>query len=492
MVNPPPLFPNGAPVSIQTYHPPLGLLNLAAVLEEAGYEVVLCDASINNMNFEQIREELRKGYDIIGITTLTATREAAYLCASIAKDENKEATVVLGGPHITHLAEIALQKLPFVDTVVRGEGELTFVELVRRISAGQSYHDIDGISFRDGKGLPRSNPDREVVHDLDSLPFPAWHLAPMKKYFEVFAEKEFSIQKPTTVVMTSRGCPGDCTFCSNRAMWGRGVRRRTPENVIKELEYLHHEYGVKDIHFLDDTFTFNREWGMSFCDKLIRSKMGITWRCQGRVDTVNRDFLATMKKAGCYFICYGVESASQKMQKSMRKGITAERAAEAIKLTREAGILVSADFIIGLPGEEEEDREETFDFIRKSPVHNFTLNLPWIFPGTDLYRTALKEGKVSEMTWFEPASTEEIEVQLIRPFYVCDSFSSEEEALRLLQQKTSELTTFSYLFRRIELERHRWLSLPHLIRHGPGTLIFVMRLLWRKLRWVLRARTLAG
>jgi radical SAM superfamily enzyme YgiQ (UPF0313 family) len=200
-----------------------------------------------------------------------------------------------------------------VDIIVRGEGEITFLELVQKLSSGEDYREIDGISFRDDEGVPRSNPDREVIKDLDSLPLPAWHLAPMEKYFEVFAKREFSIQKPCTVIMTSRGCPGNCTFCANRAMWGRGVRRRTPVNVLKEIEYLHHEYGVKDIHFLDDTFTFNKGWNNTFYDELVKSGMGITWRCQGRVDTVNRDMLRTMKKVGCYFICFGVESASKRM-----------------------------------------------------------------------------------------------------------------------------------------------------------------------------------
>jgi radical SAM superfamily enzyme YgiQ (UPF0313 family) len=168
----------------------------------------------------------------------------------------------------------------------------------------------------------------------------------------------------------------------------------------------------------------------------------------------------------------------------MKKGISAEQAAEAIKMASKAGIIVGSDFIIGLPGEQPEDREETFDFIRRSPLNNFTLNLPWIFPGTDLYRTALEEGKVSEETWFEPAPTNEgLGVQLIRPFYVCDSFSSEEEALRLLRQKNSELTTFGYLLRRVKLERHRFLSFSHLVRHGPETFLTVMRIMLRKIRW---------
>ncbi len=485
LINPPPLYPDGSPISIQIHHPPLGLLNVAAVLEKAGYEVSICDASINSMDFEQIRVELRKGYDIIGITTLTATRDAAYLCAAIAKEENRNSTVIMGGPHITFIAEAALRMLPSVDIVVRGEGELTMLELLPRISAGQSYHGIAGVSFRDSEGQAHSNPDREAIKDLDSLPFPAWHLVPMPKYFEVFAVREFSVQKPCTVMMASRGCPGNCSFCSNRAMWGVGVRRRTVESVIEEIKLLHRNYGVKDIHFLDDTFTFNKDqWCTRFCEELIRSKMGITWRCQGRVDTVNPELLAMMKKAGCYFICFGVESASQKMQKSMRKGITAEQASRAIRLTRDAGILVGADFIIGLPGEEEADREETFDFIRRNPVNTFTLNLPWIFPGTALHKTALDEGKVDEMTWFQPSRpTEGLGVQLLRPFYVAASFSGEEEAVRLLQQKTSELTTLGYLIRRIKLERHRLLSVPHLLRHASGTLMTVMKILWWKVKW---------
>ncbi len=485
LLNPPPLYPDGSPISIQIHHPPLGLLNIAAVLERAGYAVTVCDASINSLDFAQIRTELRQGYDIIGITTLTATRDAAYLCAAIAKEENPDSLVVMGGPHVTFIAETTLKMLPQVDVVVRGEGELTMLELVPRVSAGESYRDIKGISYRDNQGQPRSNPDRAAIDDLTSLPFPAWHLVPMHKYFDVFSVREFSVQKPCTVVMTSRGCPGNCSFCSNRAIWGIGVRRRTVENVIEEIRFLHDHYGVKDIHFLDDTFTFNKgQWCTRFCEELLRSKMGITWRCQGRVDTVNPELLAAMKKAGCYFICFGVESASQKMQKSMRKGITAEQASRAIKLTRDAGILVGADFIIGLPGEEAGDREETFEFIRRNPVNTFTLNLPWIFPGTALHQTALDEGKVDDMTWFRPSRPlDRLGVQLLRPFYLAESFHSEEEAIRLLQQKTSELTTLGYLIRRIGLERHRLLSFSHLLHHAPATLLAVIRIMWRKLKW---------
>jgi len=493
LINPPPLYPDGSPVPIQIHHPPLGLLNIAAVLEKAGFNVTICDASIKNMNFTQIRDELSKGYDITGITTLTATRESAYRCTTIAKEVNPQSTVVLGGPHITFISTTALKMLPDVDVVVTGEGEQTFLELVQRIDAGQSYHDINGITFRNNRCEAVSNPERETVKDLDSLPFPAWHLVPMNNYFRVFAEKEFSIHKPCTVVMTSRGCPGNCIFCSNRAMWGRGVRRRTPENVMAEIRLLHSDYGVKDIHFLDDTFTFNKDWCLRFCDLMMRSKLGLSWRCQGRVDTVNRELLTTMRKAGCYFICYGVESSSSKMQKIMKKGITAEQAIEAITLTNQTGMLVGADFILGLPGEEAEDREETYAFIRKAPLHTFTLNIPWIFPGTALYYTALQEGKVDEMDWFRPSPPmEKLPVQILRPFYVCDSFASEDEALRTLQQKTSELTTYRYLIRRIKLERHRWLSLPHLKRHAPRTVLTILRLILRKIRWSISSKPASG
>ncbi|MBA7491962.1 tRNA-2-methylthio-N(6)-dimethylallyladenosine synthase [subsurface metagenome] len=484
LLNPPRLFSDESPVPVQMHHPPLGLLDIAAVLEEARHEVSICDAAINHMDFEQVRQELRQGYDIIGITALTITRDSTYICASIAKEENKESTVVLGGPHVTFLPELILGKLPFVDIVVRGEGELTFLELVQRISVGESYQDINGISFRNEKGLPCSNEERKVVENLDSLPFPAWHLVPMRKYFTEYSTKELSLQKPCAVIMTSRGCPGDCIFCSCRAMWGRRVRRKTPEKVIEEIERLHYEYGVKDIHFLDDTFTFNKRWVTRFCDELMKSKTGITWRCQGRVDTVDDTILATMKKAGCYYICYGVESGAERMQGIIQKGITVAQAAEAIKLTKGAGIFVSADFIVGLPGETREDMEQTFAFIKKSPLHAFSVNAPWIFPGTALYRQALAEGKVDETAWFKPCQPiKSVEVPLFYPFYVSDSFSDEAELISLLNQKNSELRTLGFLVRRMVVERHRWFSLSHLVRHAPSTLFKIIKIILRKIKW---------
>lgn len=458
LINPPPLFSDGSNNPVQSYYPPLGLLYIAAVLEKAGYRVSVCDASINNMSFNLIRNELRKGYDIIGIAAFTGTRESAYLCASLAKEENKGATVALGGPHTTFLAEPTLRWLPFVDVVVRGEGELTFLELAQRISTIKSYEDIEGISFRNESGVPCSNPSREVIENLDSLSFPARHLVPMDKYFKATLRHERHLRRPATTIVTSRGCPGNCIFCSSPTMWGRRTRRRTPENVIGEIKYLHREYGVNDIFFMDDTFTINKRWVVKFCDELMRSKLGISWRCLGRVDTVDRNLLAAMKKAGCYHINYGIESGSPKTLKAIHKGITAEQAIEGLRLTREAGLFVGADYIIGFPGETEEDMKQTLLFMKRNPVHNFVLNIPWLLPGTALYQQAFNEGKINEMTWFESFQPMKGSgVQPSFPIYVSNAFSSREELLHKARKYANWVMSWGYLRRNL---KYKWHTLP--------------------------------
>lgn len=434
------------------------------------------------MNFEEIRGELHKGYDIIGITTFTGTRESVYLCASIAKEENREATVVLGGPHATFLAEVTLRELAFVDVVVRGEGEITFLELVQRISTSRSYEDIRGISFRDENGVPCSNPSSEVIDNLDLLPLPARHLVPMSKYFKASLWHEHHLKRPATTIITSRGCPGNCIFCSSPTMWGKQVRRRTPGSVIKEMEYLNKQYGVNDVFFFDDTFTINKKWVMKFCEELIQSKVGISWRCLGRVDTVNRDLLTMMKKAGCYHINYGIESGSQKTQKTIQKHITIEQAAEAISLTKEAGLFVGADFIIGFPDETEEDMEQTFLLIKRLPLNNFALNVPWIFPGTALCRQALDEGKIEEMTWFKSFQpVKSAGVQPSFPIYVSNTFSSKEELLLKVQKYTSQLMTFDFLKRNAKFRKHT-LPLVRLIYLGLLLLVMTARKIGGKIK----------
>lgn len=475
LVNPPALFSDGSKNPIQTYYPPLGLLYIASVVENIGYDVSVCDASINNMDFKQVRKELQKDcYDVIGITTFTGTRESAYFCAEIAKEENKESTIVLGGPHVTFLSEITLNKLPCVDVVVRGEGELTFLELVQKISKGESYKNIKGITVRDDNGLPYSTPDREAIKNLDTMPFPARHLVPMQKYFKEAIKHERHLRTPATTVITSRGCIGNCIFCSSPKMWGRRVRRRTTRNVIEEIEYLHNQYDVKDVFFMDDTFTINRKWVTKFCRELVQSEIDISWRCLGRVDTVDLNLLVSMKQAGCYHINYGIESGSQKTHKIIGKGIRIEQATKAIRLTKKAGLFVGADFMIGFPHETTEDMQETFRFIKNSPLDNFALNVPWILAGTTLYNQTLVEEKINETIWFESFNpTKRSGIQPSFPIYVPSGFTL-EELLSIRQTMYSNLVSLNYLFRNMKL-KIRTTPLLKVIRSVPRFLFNILR-----------------
>jgi len=475
LVNPPALFSDGSKNPIQTYYPPLGLLYIASVVENAGYDVSVCDASINNMDFKQVRKELQKDcYDVIGITTFTGTRESAYFCAKIAKEENKESTIVLGGPHVTFLSEITLNKLPCVDVIVRGEGELTFLELVQKISKGESYKNIKGITVRNDNRLPYSTPDRETVKNLDAMPFPARHLVPMQKYFKGAIKHERHLRTPATTVITSRGCIGNCIFCSSPKMWGRRVRRRTTRNVIEEIEYLHNQYYVKDVFFMDDTFTINRKWVTKFCRELVQSKIDISWRCLGRVDTVDLNLLVSMKQAGCYHINYGIETGSQKTLKTIGKGTRIEQATKAIRLTKKAELFVGADFIIGFPNETREDMQETFRFIKNSPLNNFALNVPWILAGTTLYNQALVEERINETIWFGSFNaTKHSGIQPSFPIYVPKGFTL-EELLSLRQTMYNNLLSLDYRFRNMKL-KIRTTPLLKIIRSVPRFLFNILR-----------------
>ncbi len=454
LINPPSLFSDGSSSPIQGYHPPLGLLYVAAVTEKDGFDVTVYDASINKASFDDVRNELRKGYDVIGITAFTGSRESVYLCASIAKEENKLATVVLGGPHVSSLSEITLRELPFVDVVVRGEGELTFLELVQKLATNESYQDIKGISIRDNNGVPYSNPVREVITDLGTLPWPARHLVPMDRYFKASLWHEHQLRRPGTAIVTGRGCPGNCIFCSSPTMWGRRVRRRTPESIIDEIRHLHKQYGVNDIFFMDDTFTANKKWVTEFCEGLIQGGLDISWRCLGRVDTVTYDLLSIMKKAGCYHVNYGIESGSQETHKVIQKSITIEQAIKAIETTRKARLFVGADFIIGFPGETRDDMKETAALVKRLPLNNFAFNMLWLFPGTVLYKRALDEGKTDDMVWFKPFHMMKgINTQPFPP-YVSDTFSNKEELIQETQKHINQLMTWKFIWRSLRFKIH--------------------------------------
>jgi len=374
---------------------PLGLAYLASFLEKDNHEVRIIDCPILKYRIEDVKNEIEKFLpEVVGITATTSNIYDAYSVAGISKEVNPKIKVVVGGPHVTFTAKQTLKECPFIDIVVRGEGEETFRELVSYLESSggntSSLKKVKGITFKDKNTIIETEP-RPFIKNLDTIPFPAYHLLPMEKYN--LEGKKFGN------IMTSRGCPFSCIFCSSSQLFGKIWRARTPENVIEEIKLLKDKYGVKEIEFLDDTFTLNKKRAEKICDLLIEKNLGISWSCSSRVDTINEALIEKLKKAGCHTIYVGIESGSQEILNIISKGITLTQAEKTIDLIKKVKLNSFATFIIGIPGETVKTIKKTINFAKKlSPSFvQFTICTP--YPGTKLFEMAKEKGWLLTKDW---------------------------------------------------------------------------------------------
>jgi len=374
LVNPP--YPSGAPKS--TYVP-MGISYLTSYLESHGFDVDVIDFQALPFNEEYyIKRLTEKAPSIIGVTSTTLTYWPALRLVKIAKKTCPESLVVMGGPHVTVMDKEALTECPELDVVVRGEGEQTLLELAKLKAASSlgSLHEVPGVTFKSDGEIIR-NKDRPFIQNLDTLPFPAFDHLPLENY-RLYG-------KTYLPIITSRGCPFQCTFCLASKMSGKRFRARSPKNVLAELELLRDKYEADAITFYDDTFTFDMERAREICEEIKRRGFKVPWDCRTRVDRVSRRLLAIMRSANCQLIHFGVESGSQEILNAMKKGVTVEQNLRAIQWAKEAGILVAISVIIGYPGENEKTVQETVEFIRKSEPDYVYVCVPTPYPGTELY-----------------------------------------------------------------------------------------------------------
>lgn len=368
---------------------PLGLAYLASSL--SGHEVRIIDCLAENLNMAELERELRRyNPDVVGLTATTPAIYDAYRVAGMVKGINPDCRVVIGGPHVSFTAEETLRECRDIDAVARGESELTLRELVRAWERDSPIKGIRGISFR-CNGSSAGTPDRPFIKDLDRLPHPAWEIVNMENYR--FNGRRFSM------VMTSRGCPYNCVFCSSSQLCGKMWRARSPENVINELRILHDEFGIREIEFMDDTFTLNSGRAGEICDGITREGLDISWTCSSRVNTINRWLAGKLKKAGCHTVYFGMESGSQEILDMAGKGIRLEQSRKAVRIAREAGLNSLGSFILGLPGETERSIKKTIRFARGLglTLAQFTTATP--YPGTKLYMWAKGKGLIRARGW---------------------------------------------------------------------------------------------
>jgi radical SAM superfamily enzyme YgiQ (UPF0313 family) len=362
-----------------TLFPLIGLAYMAAILDKHGHEVTVLDCPALKLTHEDLKREIANlKPDIVGITSVTVNFPSALQAASAAKESYPRALTVLGGPHVTFLDEQTLREQKEVDCIARHESELTILELADHVSSNRpkSLHEIDGITFRENGQIIR-NPDRKFIQDLDSLPRPAY------KFFAL--EKYRYLGKMIFPIMASRGCPGNCAFCPGHKMPGRLVRKRSPKNVVDEIEWLRDELKADAFTFYDPTFTFDKKWVWEICDEIQKRKINLPWDCTTRVDYLSKPTLAKMKQANCQIVGFGVESNSQKILNAMKKGTTVEQNERAVKMAKEVGLAFGLFLIIGYPGETAETLKETLDFIRRADPDDVYISFPTPHPQTDLY-----------------------------------------------------------------------------------------------------------
>ena len=362
---------------------PVGLLSLDALLRDLGHQATL--ANFSGFSWDQVRktvQELRPA--VVGISQFTHNRVDSLKLARLAKELDPGCFVILGGPHATHAYREMLTDNPALDAVVLGEGEETLKELLKALPAGGSLAGVAGIAYRQGAEVLRSTP-RAPIENLDALPVPGTSTG---------NSIGVDYRRQLEFVITSRGCPASCLFCSSPLFWGKGVRFRSPRSVVDELRQLRDCYGLVYFSFRDDTFTADRVRVLEICRLLEEAKLGILWNCQSRVTAVDEEMLIAMKRAGCECIQFGVESGSPAVLKALGKRITpadAERAADAV---RRVGINLSIYLITGVPGEGEIDLQETVRLIGRIKPHDGQVSPLVYYPGTQLFSRAVRSRTV--------------------------------------------------------------------------------------------------
>jgi radical SAM superfamily enzyme YgiQ (UPF0313 family) len=302
----------------------------------------------------------------------------------IAKEVHPNAVTMLGGSHGTFWDENALNEYSSLDMVVRREGETTFIELLDKIQAKNSFDNVLGITFRNKEGKIRRNADRPFIEDLDDLPFPAHHLLPLDSL-----KRMGKILFP---LITSRGCVYWCDFCSTVRMFGRGYRMRSPKNVVDEMALVHSKYGINQVTFYDDAFTVNRERVVKICEELHRRKLDLMWDCGTRVDMVDRELLNIMHDAGCIAIWLGVESGSETILGAMNKRIKLDQTRRAYKTAHDVGLITIANTVLGFPGETEQTARKTINFVKELNPDDVGFYVATPYPGTPMYDQVIQNG----------------------------------------------------------------------------------------------------
>jgi anaerobic magnesium-protoporphyrin IX monomethyl ester cyclase len=414
LINPPQLFYPGSDPPAGNL--PLGLMYIAAVLEKAGYEAEILDAFMTDTSFlkvgdtlevgmpyGKIREEIRRRKpDIVGIAApFTCQAEHAIRVGNIAKGIDPGILTVVGGPHVTAVPVEFLEEAKNIDVVVVGEGEYAMVDIAKVFEGAKKISDVQGIAYRED-GLIKQNALRPFIEDLDELPYPAYHLVDMEQYLNPKKIEYRSFKDRAISMITSRGCPFNCSFCSVHLHMGKMFRAQSVDYVINHIEYVIKKFGVKTIFFEDDNLTFDMKRFEAICDKIIEKGIKFNWETPNgiRADYLTLNLLKKMKRSGCQSVFFGIESGDQcVLDNVIGKSLNLKKVVKVAKMCKDIGLKTAAFYIIGFPGEKKENMMKTVELalrLKRDFDVGMLLHVATPSLGTRLYEECVKKGYIEE------------------------------------------------------------------------------------------------
>lgn len=370
-------------------HPPIMLGYATAVCKDAGHCVDLLDAPALEIGEAQTIKRLKKFRPavVVMLTSTASVESDGHIAQRISKELGAKTVAV--GVHATAVPEDTIRQ--GFDIVARGEYDYT----IKDIADGKKLEQIDGLSFKKNNRFIH-NKVRSLIKNLDELPFPAREFLPNDQYYSAL------YKNPFTFILAGRGCPHQCVYCAGpQLMSGRGYRMRSPENVVEELKHLKKNFKLKSVLFNDDTLNVNKKYLLKLCDLIVKEKISMPWVAYSRVDSVDPEIAAAMKKAGCFLVKIGYESGCDELLKSMKKGTraTTEQARKATKYFKDVGIQVHGTFVFGMPGETAQTIRKTIDFAKELDSDFVQFSIAQPYPGTEFYEYLKSEGYLHFEKW---------------------------------------------------------------------------------------------
>jgi radical SAM superfamily enzyme YgiQ (UPF0313 family) len=373
---------------------PIGLTMVGAVAERLNHEVEILDLALEKRqegaDLRLLAKLKEKKWDVVGLTAMTVEYEGAVRVARMVKEYEPQIPIIFGGQHASLRTEEVLSE-DFCDIIVKGEGETIFANLVTAISEGRPLESVKGLAFKRNGTIVQTDPE-EPIQDLDALPWPAYHLLDVERYFTANSARAATKHKRTMQVFTSRGCPWRCTYCHD--LFGKSFRARSPENVLGELKLLYDQYGIREYMVEDDIFNLDMERAKRIFDLVMKNDMKVYFQFGNglRLERFDEELVRKMAEAGTHYICIAIESASPRIQKMIKKNLKLDRSALALSWMRKYRIRTLGFFMLGFPTETLDEMEQTIDYASRLDLDEALFSIATPYPGTELNQQVMEMG----------------------------------------------------------------------------------------------------